>query len=319
MGGLGLTGSAVLSPLSGLPLAPGQVLRRPVAVMIDNTKFGRPETGLNEAELVYEIRVEGGITRFMAYFLRNAPAVVGPVRSVRHYYLPILMEHDAMLIHAGGSPQAWNDLVVDNIADLDAIKSRGVFFRSSGRKAPYNLYARIPENREWAEKQGWDRDDWPVRQVFHFDPGVRPHGVDKRHVTLHFSNIKGHEVVSWDYDPATGKYARSVNGEAMHDAVTGEPVTADNIVVQWVKMEGVPNSPKLYVEVHVLGSGDGAVLYGGKMRTLRWEKDDPRSKTVFTEAPTDAESGSGVSEGSTLVLHPGVTWVEVVPLGTPFG
>ncbi|MGH8102976.1 MAG: DUF3048 domain-containing protein [bacterium] len=306
-----------VSPLSGLPLADGRSLRRPIAVIIDNTKFGRPETGLINADLVYEIRVEGGITRYMAFFLRGTPRIVGPVRSVREYFLPIVMEHDAMLVHAGGSATAWNDLVVYDIADIDAIKNRGVFFRSNDRKAPYNLYARLPENRRWAEKQGWDHEDWQPSRVFQFDDRVQPAGVEKTQVTLHFSNITGHEVVGWSYNPKSRKYVRLVNGVVMRDAVTGDLITADNIIVQKVILEAVPNSPKLYVDVQIIGSGDAMVLYGGKMRPLRWEKADVRSQTVFTEA-TVAPGTAGAPYGSPLVLHPGVTWVEVVPNNTPF-
>src|SRR3989338_11496465 len=106
---------------------------RPLAVMINNHVDARPQSGLINADLVYEIVAEGGITRFLAFFLSKTPEKIGPIRSVREYYLVLVKElGDAMLMHIGWSPQA-----------LVAIESWPV--RSLGRgAAPF--YRENPRN-----------------------------------------------------------------------------------------------------------------------------------------------------------------------------
>ena len=78
--------------------------------MINNHKAARPQSGLQEAYIVYEFMVEGGITRMMALYRDNASAKIGSVRSSRHYYLDYVLENDAMYFHWGGSPQAYSDM-----------------------------------------------------------------------------------------------------------------------------------------------------------------------------------------------------------------
>ena len=91
---------------------------RPIAVMIDNVGSARPQAGLNEAYLVYEIIVEGNLTRLMTVYKDADLEKIGPVRSARHYFLDYALENDAIYVHFGWSPQAQADigkLRVDNI------------------------------------------------------------------------------------------------------------------------------------------------------------------------------------------------------------
>ena len=96
---------------------------RPYAVMINNINVARPlQSGLQDAYIIYEIIVEGGITRYMALFLDQDTERIGSIRSARHYFLDYALENDAIYVHHGQSPQAQSDfsrldvdrIVVDN-------------------------------------------------------------------------------------------------------------------------------------------------------------------------------------------------------------
>ena len=81
--------------------------KRNLVVIIDNDINARPQAGLEQADLVYELPIEGGTTRFMAVFSRFEPELIGPIRSARDYNIDIAKEYDSIFVHAGGSPQAF--------------------------------------------------------------------------------------------------------------------------------------------------------------------------------------------------------------------
>ncbi len=96
----------VICPLGGEMIERADLYPRPVAVMLDNHPAARPQAGLEQAEVVYEILAEGNITRYLALYMHGADQMVGPVRSARSYYIDKCMEYNAIYLHAGGSPEA---------------------------------------------------------------------------------------------------------------------------------------------------------------------------------------------------------------------
>ena len=95
---------------------------RPVSVMIDNQGDRvLPQGGISQAQIVYEMLVEGDITRYMAFFWGTMPEMIGPVRSSRHYFLDYAMEYDAYYIHVGGSTYAKNDIKTLKINHIDGL------------------------------------------------------------------------------------------------------------------------------------------------------------------------------------------------------
>ena len=92
---------------------------RPYAVMINNIGTARPlQSGLQDAYLMYEIIVEGGITRYMALFMDQNTERIGSIRSARHYFLDYALENDAIYVHHGQSPQAQSDFKALNVDRL---------------------------------------------------------------------------------------------------------------------------------------------------------------------------------------------------------
>ncbi|WP_411343825.1 DUF3048 domain-containing protein [Paenibacillus sp. WLX1005] len=147
---------AYTAPLTGLDVEQPDDAR-PIAVMINNAPAARPQSGLTQADMVYEVLAEGGITRLIAvYQSYHGDVTIGPVRSIRPYLIHIGDTLHALLVHAGGSTDAYSILQRDDTEHLDEITNASApFWRDSSRKAPHNLYTNEVKLREAAQKKGY--------------------------------------------------------------------------------------------------------------------------------------------------------------------
>ncbi len=133
------------SRLTGVEVAI-ELNNRPVSgIMIENSPDARPQSGLKDAGIVFEAIAEGGITRFLALYQESQPDYIGPVRSVRPYYLDFLMPFDAPIAHVGGAPQALSDIRSLGVKDLDQFANSGAYQRITTRYAPHNVYTSIAQ------------------------------------------------------------------------------------------------------------------------------------------------------------------------------
>ena len=147
------------APLTGLPVKQPS-LARPIAVMINNAPAARPQSGLAQADMVYEVLAEGGITRLIAvYQSYHGDATIGPVRSIRPYLIGIGESVGALLVHAGGSPEAYSILQQGRKEHLDEITNASApFWRDSSRKAPHNLYTNEEKLRKGALQKNYKQE-----------------------------------------------------------------------------------------------------------------------------------------------------------------
>ncbi|MDF2936212.1 MAG: hypothetical protein K0Q90_1585 [Paenibacillaceae bacterium] len=157
---------SVQFPLTGL-FSNGQKDIRPIAVMVENSPAARPQSGLGDADVVYEILAEGDITRFTAFYHSRNPGRVGPVRSIRPYYVDVAAAMDAVLVHAGWSQEAMNRVAAGGVDHFDEVYGDTVYYwRSPDRKPPHNLYTSIEGIRRGMAKKQL-RTAWtPVHPVF---------------------------------------------------------------------------------------------------------------------------------------------------------
>ena len=109
-------------------------------VVIENSKASRPQSGLNDADIVYETMAEGGISRFIALFQKNDAKVIGPVRSLRPYFIDISEEYNLPFAHCGGSDEALACVKSENLMSMDEMANSSSYWRDSVRKAPHNLH-----------------------------------------------------------------------------------------------------------------------------------------------------------------------------------
>lgn len=276
---------------------------QPIGVMIENLVSVRPQAGLSAASVVYETYAEGGSIRFLAVFSGaggNLPKI-GPVRSVRPYYLEWLSEYDGMIAHAGGSPEGLQTIEVFDIKDLNALSgSQQYFFRDHGIPAPHNLFtsseqlSRAIKDRNLTEPSStflsWNYKD-DLALAARPAQGISP--------TIAFSG-RSYEV-RWQYDPATNTYLRFNGGVPHLDANTGAQLRAKNVIVEILSpIAGVGEKGRLTLNVH--GTGKAYLFTDGGISIGTWSKADRTNRTTFT-----------YENGTAAVFNRGATWVEVVP------
>ena len=240
----------------------------PYAVMIDNRPEARPQYGLGDAFLVYETLVEGGATRYLAFFQNVDVSRIGPVRSARDYFVPWVAEMHAAFVHSGGSPQALAAIKLLSIYDVEEISYLGTqyFWRDADRPEPHNLFTSSSMVRgaleyleypvEMLPVSIWDfsatgevlgqkvarvadklavllvpyGDDEPVAEEPKKPlPPVRQE-LDVDSVQVDWAAGDAYDV-AFEYDVDSGAYVRSLAGEAHVDGIDGEQIAVSNIVV----------------------------------------------------------------------------------------
>lgn len=268
------------------------------AVMLDNHDDARPQAQISKADIIYEYRVEGEYTRYMALFQSNLPEGVGPVRSARPYFVQTAKEYNAIYAHWGGSEAGLAEVRHRNVVDLDGIALEGIVFhrnKNVGKRAPHNGYISLPELENYLIKKGIDVKDNTASLNF-YNEGENIVGEDVKEITLNFNrNYKTNFV----YDEATGKYKYIRKGQAVTDEATGEEFTTDNLIVLFQK--GVVAGPKGTLKIANIGTGTGLLLQKGKLAPITWEKANEDAKTIFKDA-----------EGKEIKFYPGRTFISVV-------
>ncbi len=273
------------------PELPGALL-----VMVDNYYKARPQSGLDKADLVYEIMAEAGITRYMALFYSEAVPKIGPVRSARYYFAYMARGYNSPLAHAGGSQEALEIIQKIGIKDLDEIyNAGGYFWRDKGRKMPHNLYTSTELLLKGVQAKKYELvvpPDLTEGEEF----GGIPQG---KKLTLNYSVGTYDYVVDWKYNGE--KYERDINGKP-HVMEDGTVIKADNVVIMEADSKDVIKNKILLSEIKLLGSGKAWFFSAGKMNKGTWEKASPQSRMIFKN-----------ENGKLIGFTTGKTWVQVVP------
>lgn len=211
------------NPLTGLPMEEELENNRPVAVMFNNLKAAQPQLGVSRADIIYEVPAEGGITRMLGiYQSLEEVGNLGSIRSTRAYYLELALGHDALLVHAGGSPEAYSDIPawgVDNMDGVNGGSDAKIFWRDPDRRktAGYehsmmtsgeNIQAYLDAGHFRTEH----KEGYASSQAFAQD-GTPAAGKAAASIKLAYTNYK---TGRFDYDSATGLYEISQYGGRLH-------------------------------------------------------------------------------------------------------
>lgn len=287
-------------PLTGLD-APDEAATRTrvVSVKIENSPAARPQSGLDQADIIYETVTEGGITRFNALFQSKAPVLVGPVRSARLSDTYIVPQYHALFAHCGGDGALRAELTdKSRFDDLDQFFNPAAYWRGGGRSAPHNLMTDITKVRkQGTQARGYAAELAITGLAFKKAP---PSGAATcTQVTVPFS--QGNSV-TWVYDAVGGTYARSINGKPHADRESKRQYTAANVVVLWAKVRGVKTTKwgGAVLEIQLNGSGRASVFRDGVRIDGTWS-------TAGKEPPVFK-----AADGTTIKLAPGVTWFQVI-------
>lgn len=289
---------AYRAPLTGLPTEE-PVTRKPLAVMINNAPAARPQSGLGQADIIYEVLAEGGVTRLIAIYQSGDETTrIGPVRSIRPYMIDLGESYHGVLVHAGASNDAYAILQRQRKEDLDEISNAGAYFwRDKSRKAPHNLYTNIEKLLEGAAKRNYAIEDKEV-PTYQFRDEADPAGegipVQKVEVKFQLDNYR----VSYEYDSAVKQYKRSVNDAPHNDLDTGSQLTAANVVIMGADHKVLDEVGRLSVNLEM--GGEAVIFQRGQMIRGQWIR---KSGDIIRFVKDNVE----------IPFYPGITYVNVVP------
>jgi hypothetical protein len=290
----------VYSLLDGAQIAPGSDHHRIDAVMIDNYPYdARPQSGLHDADIVYEVEAEGGITRYMALFLEKTPAKIGPVRSARLYFVDLARPYDPLYAHAGENDDVWGPLRGlrdDGFADMDQIVGTPeAFWRDPTREMPHNLYTSVEKMRKTAPLYAYP--DTPLdAEEFEFTPDP-PEQADPPDCVLSF----------WlDYTvrfrPVGHNYIRIIGGHVQHDLGDPRPYIVSDIIAVWIPARVMDSLGDLHMDVY--GKFPAVLVRDGTTTSGTWVAPGPDTMPELLDA-----------KGQPLALAPGQIYIEVLPQG----
>jgi hypothetical protein len=294
----------VVNPLTGLEVPEGTLQRRPFLVSIDNHVKARPQTGLSEADLLYELPVEGGMTRFLGVFWTSETDKLGPVRSARHYHIPLILDSQGIFAHAGGSPQFYQRVSGSGIPVLDDIKGASgggvnAYWRGDKRDPPHNLYTSVERMTKVAEARGYLAEDFEVRPMFEFDTEKQDQTAGQLEFSVHVPGSVEYRI-TYRQNPA-GQYLRLSDGKAHRDMIDGQQLRADNVIIQFVSVNLIKGDPEGRLNVKLTGSGRALVFARDGVTEARWEKKSKSARTRFVD-----------SSGELVQLTPGITHVLIM-------
>lgn len=284
--------------IDGLLVESQATSSRPLAVIIENHFKAWPQSGLAEANLVYEFLTEGGITRFLAFYDPSSNVKkIGPVRSCRPYFLNVAEEFQALHAHVGGSPSCLDLLKRRryDVYNLDEYSKTDYFWRSKSRFAPHNVYTSTELMNEYLKDKEIDLE-YPFESWEYKDDSPTELSSAAK-INIDFSTYTYN--VTWQYDKKNNNYQRYVTGDPVYDT-SGAGLRPKNIIIQRVKTRLLDSIGRLSQQLE--GRGDAIVFMDGQVITGHWKKPDRNSRTRFYS-----------ETGEEIQFNRGQTWVEVVP------
>ena len=312
----GFFDSRPISLLTGFHVEEEDVVRRPIAVVINNSFGAHPQSGIAYADVIYEVLAEGTTTRLVAIFQSSVPEKIGPVRSTRDYFVDFALNHDAFFVHHGGSPSGYDRVRrILGVNAIDGMRFEGtVFWRD--RSFPYwasNTGQRSVEHSSFTGKQelfehiesmdirGYFNGDVNQNPGYGFNFGDVPIGQASIHsdisnVVIPFANAT-YTSFTMDYD--TGHYFVSHARGPWLDAIDMAHVKVANVLVQHTGIWVVDNEGRR--SVTTVGSGTGYLVRDGLVFNVRWEKSSHASPMQWF-----------FEDGTPLVLASGRTWINVL-------
>lgn len=296
--------------LDGTVVYRGEQTKRPLAVVVDNDPAAWPVSGLSRACIVYEVPVEGGLTRFIALYQHLDTAMIGPVRSLRSHFVPFVTENGALVAHVGGSPAGL--AAASNLSRLDELTLAEPFWLASDRERPYATYTNTDKMRTTAVHLGFSTAaDSAMTAIASFDDATAftaatastgataPQAADR-------ISIGGGKLarVDYRYDTASLTYIRAVGGRDVRDG-TGA-VSPKTVIVLTLPKSARASDPEATIK---LAGQSGTATYYSEGVAVRgtWSRD----------ASAAGRLQLGDAAGKPIVLRPGQIWVHLVYADEP--
>lgn len=279
---------------------------RSYAVMINNHSSARAHhAGLQDAYLIYEIIVEGGLTRYMAVFKDQDTAKIGSVRSSRHYFLDYALENDAIYAHWGWSPQAQSDISKYNINNINGLTWEGTYFyrdKSLNVSSEHTGFTTMEMLKNAAKRLNY-RTTSTEKPLLNYEVDeidtTTMETIPANTVTIKYSSSITDKYV---YDEENKVYKRYVNNKEHVDDVTKKQYTFKNIITYQVANSTIKGDDKGRQEIANIGKGTGYYISNGVAVKMNWEKTSRDSKTIYT-----------YEDGTPLKVNDGNTFIQIQP------
>lgn len=299
------------SPLTGMETTEKNTKLPVTAVIIENSPEARPQSGIAGNNVVFEAVAEGGITRFNVLFQEEQPELIGPIRSLRSYYLEWSTGFDAAQAHVGGSGDALNMIRSGDYAfDIDETVSTLPIWRSNDRYAPHNAYSNgkslyeyeTQNGKETSEFTAWERQDGEqvkppeTEETTDKDTEVVDTNVYVNSINLPIST--GLFAVNYEYNAETNSYDRYQGGAPHEDQEKGQvspDVVIAMMVSQYIKSDGLHN------DINTASSGVAYIFQNGILEKASWRKSSAKDNIRFTD-----------EEGNNIKLNRGQTWITAI-------
>lgn len=295
-----------INPLTGLYISQEAANRRPIGIMINNLKAAQPQSGIGQADIIYETLVEGSITRLYALFQDFDDEKIGPIRSARHYFLDFAFDFDAIYVHYGQSPQAtiaFNQLDpphLNGLSYLDAI----MCYQDPNRVRPHSTYTSFDGLMAAWDYEGYRKEidsDYinDSKLKFNEDDYEPNSTIQASKVTLNYSN---YSQPWFEYNEDEGVYYRFQYNEPQIDVETGNQLKYKNIIVQLADMWVIAGDTEGRLDMSLITSGKGYYITNGISIPIAWKKTSHESPTHYY-----------LEDGTELLLNKGKTWISVFP------
>jgi len=289
--------SGPIAPLTGLPDPSGTALHRPALIVkIENDPNSLPQFGVDQADVVYEEIVNGGITRLAAIFNQNAPAKIGPVRSVRPTDTSIVWPIGGIFAFSGGAQYAINSISTAPVKLVTEGVAGPAMYRDPNRVAPYNLYGITPK------LFAIGGTPVPPKPLFLYRPlGQAAVGMTVAKFTVPFPSIY---PVTWTWDTTTHSWDRSTVFGGLDYTGNHTRMSPKNVIVMHINYVNGLGTMASYADLN--SGGVVNVFTDGKEIIGTWARPnhDKTKALVYID-----------SKGKAIRLTPGQTWVELLDNG----
>ena len=292
----------VHSPVNGLKMESSANNKIVIGIKNDNNVRARPQSGPQNADAVFEVLVEGGMTRFINIFYESDTSYHGPIRSARPTDPTVLRPLDGVLVASGATggliPEIL-DMGVPVITDR-----RPEYFRISSRKAPHNLYADTYKLKSLAIAKGYKKSENPQPLFPWGNPNISTWANGKS-IKLKFSSQtsttwtwNGSNYVRTYYDAYRGSSSGIAHSWINEDGSTGE-IAFKTVIALFCEPYV---HPLQLPSVKTVGEGRAVIMHGGKMMDVRWKRGSNLDPFHIVD-----------SNGNTMYIPPGKPWISLVP------
>lgn len=296
--------------IDGIMVENGKENLFPYAAVIENSIDARPLSGINEANIIYEVQAEGSITRFLALYANDQKIdKIGPIRSARPYYAELSDEYNPLFIHFGGSPEVLEKIKNGfyNLFSLNGIIYDQIYlYRDKTRSAPHNAYISTDSIKEYLEKikqnEGYG---YYAGWIFNNDIKTYYGQKDLDNINVIYNKDINLYNVTWKYNVETKNFTRHLFGgnEKYLDDKNNDIIT-NNIVIQFVTSQIVDEVGRK--NINLTEGGKAIMIRDGKYIEGSWTKNNLLNRTKFFVYD---ENGNQIE----YEFKPGKIWIHIVP------